>query len=151
MQTIEWESKLWFTVIVPPSTLSIVEEASPALQAKSRWTLQSSLCKHHPLSSHQPLLPNATTPNSIPIPPAAPTLPHSDKYPAQPQVSSSPTSTHCPPSSPHAESNPPPHSPPDSTPLASSAPFLEGTLTLLGGTLWGLPPRSSPITPLCPG
>ena len=128
------KSKWWFTVIAPPSTLPVIEEVWPALQARSRWSLQISLRKHHLPPSHLPSPPNATIPNSIPLPPAIPTLPDSDKYPAQPHAPSSPTSTHCPPCSPHAKSTiHPPHSPPDSAPLAPSAPFLEGTSSLLGG------------------
>ena len=123
------KSKWWFTIIIPPSTLSIIEEAWPALHAKSRWTLESSLRKHHPLPSGLPPPSNATTPTSPLLPPTSlpppptsqpvqpTTLSDSDNYPALSHASSSsssssPTSTHCPPSSPHAENNPPPHSSP---------------------------------------
>ena len=51
------KSKWWFTVIAPPSTLSIIEEAWSTLQAKSHWSLQSSLCEYHPQPFHLPLLP----------------------------------------------------------------------------------------------
>ena len=51
------KSKWWFTIIAPPSTLSIIEAAWPTLQAELRWTLQSSLRKHYPLPPTCPLLP----------------------------------------------------------------------------------------------
>ena len=133
------KSKWWFTIIAPPSTLSIIEAAWPTLQAELRWTLQSSLRKHYPLPSHLPSPSNATSANSPPLPPATLPLPDSDNHPAQLHASPSPTSTHCPPSTSCAENNPFPPPPPNSALPVPSDPFLGGTPTLLGG------PPSGPV------
>ena len=127
------KSKWWFTIIAPPSTLSIIEAAWPTLQAESRWTLQCSLRKHHPLPSHLPSPSHAASPNPPPPPPTTPSLPDSDIYPVHPHASSSPTNTHSPSSHPHAESPPPPPPLSNSAPSVPSDPFLEGIPTLLGG------------------
>ena len=78
------KSKWWFTIIAPPNTLSIIKAAWPTLQAESCWVLQSSLRKHHPLSSHLPSPSHATSSNFPPLPPATLSLPDSDNYPDQP-------------------------------------------------------------------
>ena len=72
------KSKWWFTIIAPPSTLSIIEAAWPTLQAESHWTLQSSLRKYHPLPSYLPSPSHTTSPNSPPLPPTTLSLPDSD-------------------------------------------------------------------------